>query len=389
MRILMISLLLWFLGLVSGQNYDFSNVPGTVIAHKPSVEQTFLGTPSICVLPDGRYVASHGIFGKKQNEVSIYWSDDKGGNWGKVSQVKGFWSGLFWHQGALYLMGTDGKYGDIIIRRSEDKGKTWTNPEDRNSGVIRQHTVEKGYHTSAVSLVVANGRIYRPFEVARRSWEWGNFEALVLSAPVDANLLKAKNWKTTTRMAVDTCWGKQYNTWLEGGAVLSSEGHVLNILRVNNREEETAAIMHVSDDGKKLSFNPEKGFINFPGGCKRFVIRYDEESGRYWTLTNWIPEEFEGHNIERTRNTLALASSTNLRDWEVNEVVLQDDNVQKSGFQYVDWQIEGEDLVFVSRTAFFDGVDYADSQHNSNFITFHRIQNFREKAENVIETFKN
>lgn len=389
MRFLLFSLLLWPLGLVNGQKYDFSHVPGTVIAHRPVVEQTYLGTPSICVLPDGKYVASHGIFGKKQNEVSIYWSVDKGKSWEKVSQVKGFWSGLFWHQDALYLMGVDGKYGDIIIRRSDDEGTTWTKPEDRNSGVIRQHTVEKGYHTSAVSLVVANGRIYRPFEVARRSWEWGNFEALVLSAPVDADLLKAESWITTTRMAVDTSWGKNHDTWLEGGAVLSPEGHVLNILRVNNREEETAAIMHVSDDGKKLSFSSETGFISFPGGCKRFVIRYDKESERYWTLTNWIPEEFEGHNIERTRNTLALASSENLHDWVINEIVLQDDNVEKSGFQYVDWQTEGEDIVFVSRTAFFDGVDYADNQHNSNFITFHRLRNFRDKTKDILTTINN
>jgi hypothetical protein len=88
--------------------------------------------------------------------------------------------------------------------------------------------------------------------------------------------------------------------------------------------------------------------------------------------------------VERTRNTLALISSPDLRNWTVHKVVLQDDNVDKSGFQYVDWQVEGADMVFVSRTAFFDGAWFADNQHNSNFITFHRIDNFRNYAETTV-----
>lgn len=362
---------------VQAQSYDFSEVPGVVIAHRPASDKVFLGSPSICILPNGTYIASHDFFGSEKELISVYESKDKGTSWRKINELKGFWSGLFLHNNELYLMGVDEKYGNCVIYKSDDGGHTWTTPRDGKTGLIRQMDVEKGYHTSAVSLVVGKGRIWRPFEVAPRVGKWGNFESLVLSAPVDADLLDAKSWTTSTRMAVDTAWGKQYDTWLEGGAVLSKDGHVLNILRVNNRQEETAAIIQVSDDGMNLSFNPEKDFIKFPGGCKRFVIRYDEKSKRYWSLSNWVPEKFKGHNPERTRNTLALVSSPDLLNWTVHQVVLQDDNVQKSGFQYVDWQVEGEDIIFISRTAYFDGVAFADSQHNANFITFHRISNFR------------
>lgn len=370
--------------LACGQSFDFTGVPGTVIAHAPSIAQTYLGTPSIVMLPDGNYVASHGKFGKEKEQITVYRSDDKGVSWEKISELKGFWSGLFVHQEELYLMGVDEQYGNCVIRKSEDGGINWTNPGNEHSGLIRRHDGEKGFHTSAVSIVATNGRLYRPFEVARRDGSWGNFEALVLSASLDANLLDASSWKTSTRMSVDTCWGIAYNTWLEGGAVIAPDGEVVNVLRVDNRIEETAAIMHVSGDGSKLSFNPEHDFIRFPGGCKRFVIRYDPVTERYWSLTNWVPEEFEGHNPERTRNTLALVSSPDLRGWTVHRVVLQDDNVAKSGFQYVDWQTEGEDIIFVSRTAFFDGVYYADNQHNANFITFHRIPAFRSSLTEVI-----
>jgi hypothetical protein len=286
-------------------------------------------------------------------------------------------------------MGTDERYGNAVIRKSTDGGHSWTSPDDSKSGLIRLKNVEKGYHTSAVSVVVAKGRIWRPFEVAPRKGKWGNFESVVFSAPEDADLLDAKNWTTSTRMAVDTIWGKEYDTWLEGGAVVAQDGDLLNILRVNNRIEEYAAIIHVSEDGKTLSFNPKKDFIRFPGGCKRFVIRYDKKSKRYWSLSNWVPEKFKGYNVERSRNTLALISSPDLNDWTVHSVILQDDNIEKSGFQYVDWQFEEDNIIFLSRTAFFDGENYADNQHNANFITFHRIENFRNKIKESITIILN
>ena len=72
-------------------------------------------------------------------------------------------------------------------------------------------------------------------------------------------------------------------------------------------------------------------------------------------------------------------SSANLHKWEIRSVILEDENVEKSGFQYVDWQFEGKDIIMACRTAFFDGQSQADNQHNSNFITFHRIKNFRKR----------
>lgn len=374
---------------ITAQIKDFPNVPGTVVAHSPAASGVYLGTPSIVILSNGTYLASHGQFGAEKEKISVYESKDKGLTWTKIAGFKGFWSGLFVHKNVLYIMGVDEKFGNAIIRKSLDGGHTWTSPNDEKSGLLRPMDVEKGYHTSAVSVLVANGRIWRPFEVASKKGKWGNFEALIFSASLEADLLDAKSWTTSIRMAVDTAWGQEYNTWLEGGAVLSKDGHVLNILRVNNREEEYAAIIHVSDDGLNLSFNPEKDFIKFPGGCKRFVIRYDEKSKRYWSLSNWIPEEFKGHNIERTRNTLALISSKDLKNWVVHSVILQDDNIEKSGFQYVDWLVENDDIILLSRTAFFDGENFADSQHNANFITFHRIKDFRDQTKLKLKIYQN
>ncbi len=86
-------------------------------------------------------------------------------------------------------------------------------------------------------------------------------------------------------------------------------------------DDEKAAIIKISDDGKQATFNPEEGFIDFPGGSKKFTIRYDKKTKLYWTLANYVPEKFKGKNFERTRNTQALCSSMDLRNWEVKSII--------------------------------------------------------------------
>jgi hypothetical protein len=45
----------------------------------------------------------------------------------------------------------------------------------------------------------------------------------------------------------------------------------------------------------------------------------------------------------------------------------------KVGFQYVDWFFDGEDIIFVSRTALNGAYNF----HNANYMTFHTLENFR------------
>ena len=58
-------------------------------------------------------------------------------------------------------------------------------------------------------------------------------------------------------------------------------------------------------------------------------------------------------------------------------MVLYHPGVEKHAFQYLDWQFDGADLIAVSRTAFDDDGGGADNQHNANYLTFHRVRNFR------------
>jgi len=125
-------------------------VPGVVIDHVPASSGLYVGSPSIAVLPGGAYVASHDFFGPKSNEfqsarTAVFGSSDRGHSWKKLSEVQGaFWSSLFVHRGALYLLGPDRHHGNILIRRSTDGGATW-NPVGVNTGFF------KGFATSPVN----------------------------------------------------------------------------------------------------------------------------------------------------------------------------------------------------------------------------------------------
>src|SRR5437867_6686322 len=108
-----------------------ADVPGVVIAHRPASTREFIGSPSLAILPDGSYVASHDLFGpgSSGDRTVVFASEDRGQSWSQLAEIQGqWWSTLFFHQHALYLIGTSKENGFIVIRRSSDRGKTWTTP---------------------------------------------------------------------------------------------------------------------------------------------------------------------------------------------------------------------------------------------------------------------
>ena len=115
-------------------------VPGIVVGHLSASSGLYVGSPSLAILPNGDYVASHDDFGPVStlNRTLVFRSADRGVTWQREAEVMGqYWSTLFVHRGALYLLGTSREYGDVVIRRSDDGGRTWTAPQNEHSGLLQ------------------------------------------------------------------------------------------------------------------------------------------------------------------------------------------------------------------------------------------------------------
>lgn len=85
----------------------------------------------------------------------------------------------------------------------------------------------------------------------------------------------------------------KFGGWLEGNFVVGKNNQLWNILRVyQSAKNEKAAFVEVSADGLTLTFDPNTGFKDFPGGSKKFFIKYDEKSGYYYTLANIILDNY-------------------------------------------------------------------------------------------------
>ena len=124
-----------------------------------------------------------------------------------------------------------------------------------------------------------------------------------------------------------------------------------------------------------------------PGGGKKFTVRYDTVSGKYWTLANPCYDEDRVRTHTGWYNTriypiflrsrLVLCSSADLRNWTVVKEVISSNNCFFHGFQYTDWEFDGNDIIAVSRTAFPESRGLPIRQHDANMLTFHRITDFR------------
>lgn len=366
---------------------DHSRVPGVVIAHSPAASGIYIGSPGIVVLPDGAYLAKHDEFGPQSTEgtnaiTHVYRSTDRGRSWAHLARVEGlFWANLFLHEGALCMMGTSAghRQGHCVIRRSTDGGRTWTEAKDANSGLL---FADLSYHTAPMPVVVHQGRIWRAMEDEKTGGGWGHmFRAFVMSAPVGADLLNASSWTASNALPRDPGWlDGEFRGWLEGNAVVDRDGRIVNVLRVNVEQQSRvagkAAIVRISDDGRTASFDSKTGFIDFPGGAKKFTIRYDPKSKAYWSLTNPVLGTMD-RNAGSIRNTLALVRSEDLVHWKIRCILLHHPDVVRHGFQYPDWVFDGDDLLAAVRTACDDGLGGARNAHDANYLTFHRFGGFR------------
>ena len=341
-----------------------------------SLSGLFPASPSIVRAPSGALLVSHDIFGTGNYLSKIFRSMDEGRTWEFVTDLfPCFWGKLFSHGSDIYILAVSREYGDLIVAKSQDEGATWSKP-----AVICKGEPDElfGCHRAPMPVVSHKGRLWASLEYG--SWQKKRFDNAVVSVPEDADLLDASNWTVTPFLRYDKDWpGTAYGgtmpCFIEGNILTAPDGSLVNFLRYNTRGAEPdyglAGVLKVDADNPsaQLSFGKT---VSFHGNLSKFVIHYDAKRKCYLSLVNKVTKTDEPH---MQRNILTLVKSDDMEHWEIVDDLLNFEDIKwhedykKTGFQYVDWLLEGDKILAVSRTA----INGADTYHNNNHITYHEF----------------
>jgi hypothetical protein len=374
-----------------------------------------------------------------QRTAFVRSSSDGGQSWsdaasGAVSNM--YWATLFRREAdpstTVFLFGVSndgnvaGQPAQAAISRSVDGGATWSSP----ATLLTNST--KSFSTGPTPIVSVGGRLWRALEHNVGAGWGAGYSVVVMSCAADApDLLDPAAWVLSGELPfagevasrVPPSWARTGVTpsygWLEGNAVDPGDSGATGIrvmLRVNSLPAANkAALVSLAAPTATPQF---MSFVDFPGGMTKFTVRRDAVTGLFATLSNNISDDSVSfppscaalapptkdlpccgflttcvggeaaptclwcHAVARNVLTLAVSASLD-SGWRVVEVVLADDTGTPAflsellvGFQYVDWQFEGEDIIFAVRAAYRGANQY----HNANRHFFGRVTGWRAKV---------
>lgn len=355
--------------------------PGTVVnyVHPRDDVYAFSGhalcSPSMVRAPGGHLLSSMDLFSgnSPQNLSLIFRSDDGGATWRYVCDLfPCFWGRLFVHRGRLFIIAVSTEFGDLLIGESKDGGETWGTPTVLLRGGCKK--TEDGAHRNPQPVVEFEGRLWF-------SLEWGHapYCGLHGSIPSGADPMDAESWLFSEPVKMDPRWtgepGIKSTYILEGCMTVCPDGRLRNIYRYqlqgNTPSFGLAVVMDVNTEDPEA---PETfcRMMRFPGNHSKFIIKKVPGTEEYISIVSRIL----GEGCENNRNLLSLVKSRDLETWETvcDLLDFRDEDPRQVGFQYVDFFFEGDDLLWLCRTA----VNGAGNFHDANCQTFHRTENIRE-----------
>lgn len=336
----------------------------------------YLCSPSVVRHPDGFLLASMDLFtgNYPQNLTLIFRSDDDGENWHYVSELMPcFWGKMFIHRGELYMLACSTEYGDLLIGKSTDGGKTFSAPVTLLRGSNGKNGND-GVHKNPQNIVRYKGRIYETLEWGTWSNKQYGHAAMVMSCSEDDDLLVPENWSFTYPKKFNPSEAEELGKLsedtmtIEGTLVVSPDDELLNIMRFGKNGNAIVYCVDVNNPEAELTY---LRCMEFNANKSKFMIKYDSQSGMYFTIADYL---FDEHK-QNARNYLVLMASRDLKKWDIvcDLLDFRAEDSDKVGFQYVDFEIENEDIIFLCRTA----INNACNFHDANYSTFHRIPNFR------------
>ncbi|MFA6960771.1 MAG: autotransporter-associated beta strand repeat-containing protein [Opitutaceae bacterium] len=373
---------------------NFALAPGVVISYQASpssLDQLFgndvyIADPDIVVLPNGNYIASHSYFGSGSTEdtaaiTRVFRSTDKGATWTFLIQFQPLWrASLFVYEGSLYIIGSAYNGSSYMtVRKSTDNGSTWTTPTDANSGRFE-----------SVPLAGTMGTPNNPLIFNNRLFAGGGTRSTFSTPITTTDPLVITDWRQSGSVQTFPTWqvglaGPLGTAFIgESQVVASPDTGVVVMGKVEGLPY--TALMRGERSVGNMRFGPSNDFAAMPGGEKKFGAAFDPVSGKFFVLSNPVLP-FHASDTSLTpqlkRNTAAVLSSRDLVNWEVEKIFLYSPNISYEGWQYLQFDFDGDDLVVASRTAFDVGdTNKPPRGHDSNLLTFHRLPNFRTHTRN-------
>lgn len=344
----------------------FTQANEVTIAVKRPLPISTLANPSLIVMRNGDYLAAVSGAVCTNGGASIWRSVDKGEHWSELSSgfdVNRY--SLFELQGSIYLLGMNTRgAGATRIYKSSDNGATWTT----------SLFAGQGGQDAPSEVDIGNGRIWK----AAYSGHGPGF----YSAPTNANLMLESSWTLSAARfgTVTLANGQKFRPGNEGTLLKSKEGIFYNLGRDHvyrpgdGWKPGITTIQPDLNDLTKTTWDPSYAGPRLPGNENgKCTALYDPVSGLYWALTSG-----------KFRRELNLYSARDVAgkigDFQFRATILRGYSFNE-GFNYPFMQFDGEDLVFVSRTAWDTHRGTATRWHNGNLFTFHRIKDFRKLAD--------
>ncbi len=184
---------------------------GTEIYRSPDPQQIYSYSPGICVLHNGRLIATNDLGGpsvanlpgpkaeRVRGEAAHYWqgnvfvSDDQGKNWTHKTSFPFMHARPFIAGDALYILG---QANDLMIMRSDDNGETWSDPVKLSDG---EH-----WHQAPSNVQYANDCVYVVMEKRChdeiKTWAVGANAPILMRAPLNSDLCKRDNWSFASEL---------------------------------------------------------------------------------------------------------------------------------------------------------------------------------------------
>lgn len=372
----------------------------SIVWHNPDHERYVEG-PGLARLDDGTLVAVVPVVPREewsaqrratQSRTHILRSGDGGKIWQQASELPYYSAAPFAHRGELYLFvnkgGTKSRNDDLLLLKSADGGKTWSEPVtlfqghfwNCHTGMV-QHDDKLYWATDDLSLGKNRG-------------------PRIIAGDLSGDFMKPAAWQLSEPVPFpgvpDAMTNPKFSSlssqYLEPN-VIEVQGHLRVLATVKPKRQSTAglaAVFDFEDKGGPIELKFTQ-FHPMPGGQLKFCIIWDEQSKMFWATANLVVDSqgaFPWWKEGEERGTVRYASGLGGNDrrflmllygvdgmnWMQAGCIAQAAKISQS-FMYARPVIDGDDLAIIARSS----ID-APNQHDADHATFHRVKNFRSLA---------